>query len=104
MVTTKDTKQEWKRRIMIDLWEQALQLTNVEYDSCAVRTHSDKPANNTPLIMMAKSQFKIVNDLEYKSMLSQLINAGGGLCLVDNQRSNAFMHACTSNNFIFFII
>ena len=44
-------------------------LTVQQYGSCTPRTHAERPANNTPLMIMAKAGFPGVDDATYQQMI-----------------------------------
>ena len=69
---------------------------------CTPRTHGTRPCSNTPLHMMAKAMFKYIDESTYRSMIATLLNAGGGVHLVDNKGMNAVMHAAGVSNTVFF--
>ena len=81
-----------------ELWSEALRLGSQEYGECSMRTQSDRPASNTPLMVMAKAPRHWVDETNYKGMLHDLLEYGGGLHLSDNQSMKAFMHACVSGD------
>ena len=51
---TTQALRDWKCDEMVRLWMEMLQHGKSEYGSVKMRTHSDQPANNTPLMLMAK--------------------------------------------------
>ena len=64
---------------------------------------SASPANNTPLMTMAKALFPVVDDATYRQMLEFLVVRGSGSPgLVDNFGTNAVMHAAGTANLAFF--
>ena len=64
-------------------------------------TTCTQPRDNTPLMLMAKAQFKAVSDTDYVTMISQLVRYGGDINAVDDRGMNAFMHAVGCANTIF---
>ena len=75
-----------------------------QYGSCTPRTHAERPANNTPLTIMAKAGFPGVDDATYEDMIDVLVIQGlGSLGLVDNHGANAVMHAAGHSNIPFFM-
>ena len=91
----------WKTNEMAELWCEMLRHGIAEYGSVDMRTHSDLPANNTPLMLAAKARFKYVSSRQYGHMMSSLVEAGGDLGAVDNRKTNAFMMACGHGNEVF---
>ena len=85
------------------LWNETIRLTTKQYDVCQPRTHSDRPPNNTPLMLLAKWGSPQVSDEVQERMITALVfDGGGGPGLVDNRGMNAPMHAAGVSNKTFF--
>lgn len=84
------------------LWKEAVNLTVQQYGECAPRTHGEQPANNTPLMIMAKAPYPMVDSQTLTRMVQYLVDNGGGINKVDNLGMNAAMHAVGSGNLCFF--
>ena len=85
------------------LWDEAVRLTTKQYGVCQPRTQTDRPPNNTPLMMLAKWGCPSVDDDVLGRMISRLVfEGGGGPALVDNRDTNAVMMAAGAGNKPFF--
>ena len=58
-----------------DLFNEICSMTSKEYGSCTVRTQNWKQENLTPLMMMAKCQFRVADEEQYTRMVITLLRA-----------------------------
>ena len=80
-------------------WDETVRLTTEQYGTCTIRSHTDRPANNTPLMKLAKWGHPTMSPEFHQRMVTTLVFLGQ--CepgAVDNRNMNAFMHACGAGN------
>ena len=72
------------------LYEEVVNLTVREYGCIDVRTQGIRPVNNTPLMMLAKSQFpEYIEEYHYVEMISIMLAVGrADPASVDNRFTN----------------
>ena len=87
-----------KTEFVVGLVQEAVRLTIEEYGDCTCRTHSDRPTNNTPLMLYSKAACKVVNRHTQIELLETLVNKGGGITSVDSNGNNAVMLAAGHDN------
>ena len=89
---------EERTRFVVSLVNEAVHHTLSEYGDCTCRTHSDRPTNNTPLMLYAKAACKVVNRHTQIELLETLVKKGGGINSVDSTGNNAVMLAAGHDN------
>ena len=84
------------------LWQEVILVTwTMGLYTLGPRTLGPRPPNYTPLMMMACCLFPRVERIMYEQMITALLNACGGLHLVDNMQNNAVMMAARCGNHVF---
>ena len=92
---TQPTKDEWVYKLFCEV----VSLTVRQYGTCTPRTHGNRPANNTPLMMLSKGGYPNISDQCVHRMLTHLMTDGiGKPGLVDNRHNNCVMMAAGQGN------